>query len=268
MSLSFAAWFFILGLIGLTLVIWLPYFWPPAGFHLRRSEGPWLINFDPTYRTKVIIRDILYTIGLWFGLFLVRISANTSYFWLIVVIGMCSIFGNAFISGGIEKYNKSTRAITLFSSVEFTPKTLYAFLASVGALIPGKQQPYIGRLSYSGGYLWISNPTAVFAKVQKRLLHHHNQEHTQYEEYQAKLRACLEAEVRTILFISVLKAKDVYAGERAAMEFIRHFSQRYPCVVEDAYGNLLPSQKVCEALDTNVLVLGFQKRMDEGSGKP
>ncbi|MBK9940663.1 MAG: hypothetical protein IPP13_03460 [Kouleothrix sp.] len=217
MSMPLTAWFFIFELIGLTLVIWLPYLWPPVGYHLRRSEGPWLINFDRTCRTKVVLRDFLYTTGFWFGLFLIRISANTPYFWLIVVIGTCSIFGSAFISDSIENYNKSTPAITLFSAVELTPETLRAFLASIGALIPGKQQPYIGRLSYSGGYVWINNPTAVFAKVQKGFLQRHNQERAQYEEYLTKLRACLGSEVRTILFISVLKARNVQAGERAAI---------------------------------------------------
>jgi hypothetical protein len=264
MTLPFAIWFFLLATMGLMIVIWLPYFWSPAGYHLRRSEGPWLINFDRTRLAKAVIRDILYTSGVLFGFFLIRVFVNTPYFWLMFVIGVCSIFGNAFLSDNMETYNKATPAIRLFSTVPFTPQTLRQFLASIGALIPGKQQPYIGRLSYAGGYVWINNLSALFAKVEKRLLQHHNQERAEYEAYQARLRSYLGSEPRTILFISILKGKDVHLGERAAMEFIRQFAQHYPCVVEDAYGNLLTGQEVREALDKNRLVLGFEKRIAEG----
>jgi hypothetical protein len=267
MTLPFAAWFFLLATMGMMVIIWLPYFWSPAGYYLRRSEGPWLINFDRTRLAKAIIRDILYTIGIVSGFLLIRIFVNTPYFWLIAAIGLCSIFGNAFLSDSLETYNKATPAIRLFSTVPFTPQALRQFLASVGALIPGKQQPYIGRLSYSGGYVWINNFTAIFAKVEKRLLQHHNQERAEYEAYQARLRSSLGSEVRSVLFISIMKAKDMHPGERAAMEFIGQFAQQYPCVVEDAYGNLLRGQEIQEALDRNRLVLDFQKRIAEGTIK-
>lgn len=262
---SFAGLIFILGLCMMTLVIWMPYLWAPVGYNLRRSEGPWLTNFDHTKRNKVIARDLLYTIGIWFGLFFIRISLNTPFFWAIAIVGMASIFGSAFISDNLEKYNKSTPAIMLFSNIQLSSKELLQFLASIGVFIPGKQQPYVGRMSYSNGYMWIGNPTTSFTKVRKEIVKRSPAERTQFEEYYTKLRAHLGADVYTVLSLSILQTRDVQTGERAVMDFIRCFSQHYPCIVEDAYGNILTSKDVQEAINNNRLILGFQKRIEEES---
>lgn len=265
MSLPFSAWILILGLVGMTLIIWMPYIWPVMGYYFRRSEGPWLLNFDYTRLAKVIIRDMLYTIGLWLGLLFLGISINTPYFWIIFTVGMCCIFGSAWISDKLDKYNNSTPGIMLFSSNPFTQKTLREFLASLGVFIPGKQQPYIGRLSYPGGYIWIDNRTESFIKASKHYFKQHNAEMMQFEEYQTSLRSRLNGDIKTVLFLNILQAKDLCTGERATMEFIQRFSQYYACVVEDAYGNLHTGQEICAALDRNELILGFQKKLLEGN---
>src|SRR5687767_5530322 len=95
MSLTNAAWFLIFVLASITLVIWLPYLWAPAGFHLRRSEGPWLINFDRTLLAKAVSRDIFYTIGLWLGLFFIRLLSMSPLFLLVAIAGMGSMFASA-----------------------------------------------------------------------------------------------------------------------------------------------------------------------------
>jgi hypothetical protein len=267
MQLSRAAWFIILVLIGATIVIWLPYLWPPAGYRLRRSEGPWLANFDHKRQTLATARDILFTIGLWLGLLFMPLTRTSPFFWIIAIASMASIFASAFLADRFGNYNKSTSAVTLYSSAQLDPKTLREFLVSVGALIPGKQQPYTGRLSYPDGYVWITNVSDMYAKAQTKIAQLYTSERAEQVAFQAKMRAHLGSDAQTILFISIMQAKDLSTGERRAMEFIRQFAQQYPCIVSDAYENLLAKQDIQAALDKNELVLGFQRHMLENRGK-
>lgn len=254
---------FIGGLAALTIIIWLPYIWPIIGYHLRRSEGPWLRNFDPSRLSLVITRDILYTISIWFGFLLIRLFVNTPNFWIIFTIGMVSMFSFAIIADKLDKYSKSTPAITLYSSTALSSRTLRDFFGSIGALIPGKQQPYIARTSYSNGFVWVSDVSKIYQKAQQHSSRHKNEAWIQMEDTRTKVHIHLGADIQTVLFISILKGRDVTTGERAALDLINTFATRYPCAVEDAYGNILSAKDLYEAADNQQLILGFQKHIEE-----
>lgn len=259
-SLSF--WILPTGLVAMTIIIWLPYLLPWVGYHFRRSEGPWLINFNHASLFFALMRDLLYTIGLWFGLMFLHIFLNTLYFWLIFVVGMVGVFGSAFISDRFEQYHRATPSIRVYSSQVIRHKELQAFFASIGAFIPGKQQPYLARVSYPNGFVWIDDLSAVFQKLKQR----QQKRHKDWEEVAKiinEVEEHLGSEAKTLLYISVLNASNVEHGEIRALNVIYQFSLRYPCVVEDAYGNYHSSRAIYEAQKNDVLLLGFQARLTE-----
>jgi hypothetical protein len=92
MVLSFGITVLLFGLLIATVIIWLPYVWRRSGRHLRRSEGPWLRNFDRTRLRSVLLRDTCYTIGLWFCLLFLRLTSATPLFWVVAAVGMVALF--------------------------------------------------------------------------------------------------------------------------------------------------------------------------------
>ncbi len=86
-------------------------------------------------------------------------------FWVALVIGaICTVIG-ALIMDRLERHGQESPSTVLLSSAHLTREELVAFLSELGALIPGKQRPYAGRLTYPGGYLWVRFAANAAARI-------------------------------------------------------------------------------------------------------
>jgi hypothetical protein len=229
----------------MTAIIWAPYLWPVIGFHLRRSSGPWLANFDRRQFLSVLLRDITYTAGLW-SIFFARLWYATLYFWIALIFGVCCLIITAWLADRLERHGEESTAILLLSSARLTRRQLADFLRDLGALIPGKQQPYIGRLTYPNGYLWVRlvsdqldayDPASYTGSDQIKLVEHFD-----------RITHLLTEPPVTMIAVTMTKTAR-REGEQATAHLVPAFAQRWPCIVEIGGGDLITVPDIITARD-------------------
>jgi hypothetical protein len=251
-------------LIGPLLVhIWLPYWVPAYGRLLRRSEGPWLENFDSARRAIVLRQEWRRTAALnLFAVFIFvsadiqRMSAKTTVEPLVeTIVSMLTYLSHFWIiyqgKDRVGARDRATLAITLWTKDRTDANLLINTLRQQGALIGAKRSNFEARLSTPHGFVWFAIKEHTLRLTEFRA------QSTETEQTTRAVFERLRSRNPIKVLVSVEKGASLAALELTVIKLLTSLQTTAPIVLTNADGAIVDAPQLSDAAQHNRRVLGF-----------
>lgn len=237
-----------------SLVIWLPYRWSALGYHWRKAEGPWLVNFPADRLRLVLIRDLLLTAGLWLGGLMLLRGSSDPLFLLFGGASLACLLGVGVVADRLERYQRASQVLTVYLGRAFAPVELRQMIADLGGMIPGRRQTYHARFMLAQTMVWWVDSTRSYQRRRARLAKRQGEAFQQFEALHQQRNQLLGAELQHVLTIHLIKPESATTVVYELQRLFAQLAQHSPLLLETLHEHITQQQLQAAVRQQRVIV--------------